>query len=98
MIKHIHLDVTRHANAHDRAQKHHADQAVDGDFLRPGVAVVEHVAGEELKEHAARHQPEKAERDPVLECIDLEINLGRRLVECMGEFLRRDLSMDFLRH
>ena len=86
VVEHVDLDVARCAHAHDRAEEDHHDQAVDGDLLRPGKAVVQHVAGEELQEDAERHAPEDRERHPVLDRVVREIDRRRLLLEGLGHF------------
>src|SRR5690606_5378508 len=54
----VDLDMAGDAYAQDRPQENHHDKAVDGDFFRPCIGVVENVAREELHEHAGGHQPE----------------------------------------
>ena len=75
----VDLDVSRQPHARRRADEDHADQAVGRDLLGPGVAVVEDIAGEELQEHAQRHDPEDRECHPILERVRTEIDLGHRL-------------------
>src|SRR5690606_25427876 len=70
----VDLDMAGDAHTHDRPQKHHHDKAVNGDFFRPGVGIVEDIAREELQEHAGCHQPEHGQGDPVLESIYAEID------------------------
>src|SRR5207302_929456 len=69
----IDLDVPRQSHAHRRAHEDHADQAVGRDLFRPGIAVVEDIAGEELQEHRQRHDPEDREREPVFRGVLTEI-------------------------
>ena len=74
VVEHVDMDVARHAHAHDGAQEDHDDEAVDGDLLGPGKAVVQDVAREELQEDAERHAPEHGERDPVLHRVARQID------------------------
>ena len=54
------------ARHHGAADERHAHQAVAGDLLGPGQAVVEDVAGEELQEDDEGERPEQRKRQPVL--------------------------------
>src|SRR3954469_2848574 len=95
-VDQIDLDVPRQPHAHRGADEDHADQAVGRDLLGPGITVVEYVAGEELEEDGERHHPEDRQRDPVLESVDAEIDLGcRLLLEGVGDLVRSDLPVDF---
>ena len=56
------------------ADEDRADQQVARDLLGPRRRVVHHIAREELVEHAQPEQPEKAERQPVLEQVVRQID------------------------
>ena len=43
----------------DGSEERHDDQHIAGDFLGPGKAVIEHVAGEELQENDHRQSPQR---------------------------------------
>ena len=63
------------------------NQEVDRDFLGPGEAVVEHVAGEELDEDRQRHGPEHELGDPVLDRVAGKIDRLHLIFEGVGDFL-----------
>src|SRR5690606_28489478 len=92
----VDLDMAGDAYAQDRPQENHHDKAVNGDFFRPGIGVVENVAREELHEDAGGHQPEHDQGDPVLESINAEIDFDLLVFERVGQFFESGLLM--LRH
>jgi hypothetical protein len=93
------MDVARLARAHDGAKKDDDDETVDRDLLGPCQAVVQHVAREELQEHAGRHAPEYRQGDPVLDGVSRQID--RRdgfFLKDMLDFLRGDLGVNLFTH
>ena len=63
------------------------NQEVDRDFLGPGEAVVEHVAGEELDEDRKCHGPEHELGNPILDRVAGKIDRLHLLFEGVGDFL-----------
>jgi hypothetical protein len=92
-VDEVHLDVAGQAHAHGGAPEHHHHQGIARQFLGPGEAVVQHVAGEELGEDEARHGPEDDERHPVLQAVDGEVH-GGLLLEGLGQFLAGDACVN----
>jgi hypothetical protein len=84
------------AHAHGRTHEHNHDKAIRGNFLSPGVAVVEHVTREKLQEHAQRHEPEHGERDPVLNGVVAQMHIRNGgLIESLGQFVGLNLRVNF---
>ena len=79
-VEEVDVDVARAAHRRRDADEHRADQQVARDLLGPRRRVVQHVAREELVEHAQAEQPEEAERQPVLDHVVRQVDrrVGRR--------------------
>src|SRR4051794_13087769 len=80
MEQQIDLDVPPEADAHDRAHEDDDHETIGGDLLGPGEGIVEDVTREELEEDSQRHEPEKRQRQPVLDGVDAQVHTGRLLL------------------